>query len=131
MPESRMDFDKKCPNCGDVYHEHSNDEITTCMQTFHSEYDVTLASVLAVLQKKKLAKKWGQPSGDKRCCAFWPPDGSEPVTSTIPARDFSIYILINETTEPPPEPEKKSFFGGVKNEVSEPVEEPDEGEDDG
>jgi hypothetical protein len=110
--------ERKCPNCNKKFGEHSDEDVTACVQVYQSGYDGTRVGIFYVLGEAKLTKKYGQPSGDKKEWAFWPLDGGEPVASKQPERDFGIYFLAKQNKE-----EKKSFFGLGKSEEVDPVEE--------
>lgn len=126
---NRPDFNAKCSTCGRKYSEHSNDEITECVLSWHPDYDGELAGLLAILSKEKLAKKWGQPGQLKKEFAVWPLDGGSPVVSTIPTRDFAIFLLCNKTKgimsdETGTRKEKKESKGkGVEKKVEKDAEE--------
>jgi hypothetical protein len=93
---NRPDFNAKCSNCNRVYSDHTNDEIDECVREKNKSYDGTLESMLVVLSKANLAKKFGQPGQVKKEFAVWPTDGSDPVVSSIPTRDFGIFFLCNQ-----------------------------------
>ncbi|MHA2323132.1 MAG: hypothetical protein ACXACG_15985 [Candidatus Thorarchaeota archaeon] len=121
---NRPDFDAKCSTCGRVYSDHTNDEIDECILSVYPDYDLTLPGLLSIASKEKLAKKWGQPGEDKRVFAIWPLGGGPPVTSTIPTRDFAIFLLCNQrkgivSDEKGTRKEKKESFQAKKKEPKE------------
>lgn len=115
MAEPRIDFSKKCPNCGDKYMDHDDEQVINCVKRYDSKYDGTLPSMLALLHRQKIASKFGQPSSDKRVFAIWDTEKKwdVPLASAVPNRDFGILFLSRQTEEKEKKENKViNFFGG-------------------
>jgi len=115
MAEPRINFGKKCPNCGDKYMDHDDAQVISCIKRYDDKYDGTLPSMFALLHRHKIAKKWGQPSSDKRVFAIWDAKGEWkiPLASGVPNRDFGILFLSMQTEEKEKKENKViNFFGG-------------------
>jgi hypothetical protein len=93
---NRIDFDAKCSTCGRKYKDHSNDEIDECVNSIHPNYNGNIQELLVILSQERLIRKWGQPGQMKSEFAIWPLGKEPPMTSTIPTRDFAIFLLSNQ-----------------------------------
>jgi hypothetical protein len=94
--KARINYSAKCSTCGRKYADHSEDDLIECVQNYQKDYDGTLASILRVLAKDGLARKWGQPGQNKKEWAIWPVSGDPPLVSTVPTTDFAIFFLTSQ-----------------------------------
>ena len=115
--KARINYNDKCSVCERKYKDHNQDEITECVQDSYEQYDGELDSLLAILSKENLSKKWGQPGQLKSEWAMWPTDGSSALVSSIPTRDFAIYFLSSKAEKPKPKPKVEEKDNGKKEEA--------------